>query len=342
MSSPDLSLPTTWTEGVQDQQSPVAVIPGPPLSDPLGPCLSSLLKVRVYAPLLQTLETEYGPPILAQGPEEVLAHTPFYVFTYDWRRSNNETVALLHGFLEKLHTPPQVIAHSNGGLLLFSCLNKNPALVHSAIYAAVPFKGNLTFLPDLTQGKKIGLNKKILSAAVQRTFSLPYHILPYRSEAAGLFLNSHGEEIRVDWHDIKTWTDHGLVEPDGAEAMHVKEALSDAVLFKSSLIPSQPKDSYPKSIVVAGNAVPTADGVTLTKPGTVSMETFEKKPGDGRFTESCVQPPTGTVVKTLISTHKHDSVLDGVDVIAALETLRKVNNVPDIDTSEVVLEIKEE
>jgi pimeloyl-ACP methyl ester carboxylesterase len=191
--SSDLSLPTTWIEGEGVQDNEGDTTPGPPLADPLGSFLSTLLKARVYAPLLKTLETEYGVPVLASGPDQITA-TPsnFYTFTYDWRRSNNETVVLLQTFLEKLPSPPQVIAHSNGGLLLYSILNKNPTLVHSVIYAAVPFKGNLTFLPDLTEGKKIGFNKTMLSGNVQKTFPLPYHIFPYRSEAAGLFVNSNG------------------------------------------------------------------------------------------------------------------------------------------------------
>ncbi|GMH59378.1 hypothetical protein TrLO_g1583 [Triparma laevis f. longispina] len=317
LSSPDLSLPTTWTNNEQDRhQLPQILTPGPPLADPLGPCFSSILKARVYAPLLQTLSTEYGPPSL-----DPTIPSKFYIFSYDWRRSNNETVTQLKTFLEQLSSTPQVIAHSNGGLLVYSLLNDNPFLIHSVIYAAVPFKGNLAFLPDLITGKKIGLNKKILSAAVQRTFTLPFHLLPYRSEAAGLFLNEHNEEIRVDWHDIKTWNDNGLVEPGSAKSMHLIACLADAVKFKSTLAPTQPKDRYPKCICVQGNSIPTHDGAILVKRGVISTSKFKPKPGDGRFSTSCVQPPSGTVLETINSNKKHDSVLDGVDIISALKTL---------------------
>ena len=72
-----LRLPLEWSGGIQERDT----------LNPAGP-LSSVLWSSIYKPFLKWA--------LKLG-------RPFYTFSYDWRRSNMETMVLLQEFLESIY-----------------------------------------------------------------------------------------------------------------------------------------------------------------------------------------------------------------------------------------------
>jgi len=129
------------------------------MSDVLG-SMSSVMGARAYGSPISGLHSTYGAERCVYGKgNEWSDSVRLYCFCYDWRRSNNENCDKLRQFLSECKEKPQIIAHSNGGLLAYCVLNEDPALAHSVVYAATPFRSNLSFLKDLQMGKSMGFNR---------------------------------------------------------------------------------------------------------------------------------------------------------------------------------------
>ena len=127
---PQLSLPTTWEkdDSGKVRQGTDDLTAGEVIYDPVGP-LSSVLGLRIIGNLVDYLREEYGTETTVHGRldsvEERATYDPsqrLFFFTYDWRRDNNESSERLRNFLSDLaqtHELPQIVAHSNGGLLTY-------------------------------------------------------------------------------------------------------------------------------------------------------------------------------------------------------------------------------
>ena len=93
-------------------------------------------------------------------------------------------------------------------MITLAALNQLPHLFQSVVFAGVPFTGGISFLPDLTTGEPIGLNRRILSPEILGSFPSVYSLFPLLSEdlpherkgtidGSGFLLGLHMEEEQL-------------------------------------------------------------------------------------------------------------------------------------------------
>ena len=101
------------------------------------------------------------------------------------------------------------MGHSLGGLISFVALNRRPDLVHSALFAGVPFGPIISFLEDMHAGTATGLNRRILSPHVLFTFVSRYSSFPLEPGESAL-KDQDGNFIPHDWYSGQDWERHKL------------------------------------------------------------------------------------------------------------------------------------
>ena len=138
-------------------------------------------------------------------------------YGYDWRLSPDLLVDRLISFLERLDcnkvdTPNKtrgatVIAHSLGGLLVRSAINRRPDLFAGVIYAGVP-QHCVNILGPLRNGDDVLFSSRVLTAQVNFTLRTSFALMP---ESGICFFNKETKErYDVDFFDAKTWDEYRL------------------------------------------------------------------------------------------------------------------------------------
>ena len=260
-----------------------------------------LIGERIYGPWLDALR--------ASG-------RPVYLFAYDWRRDNLETLDTLSRFVNevrRLHdTPVQLIGHSMGGMLSIALIARGSQDVASLTTVGSPLQGGVGFLPDLHTGASIGRNGKLLAPEVLATFPSVY----------GFFSSTPGDgtdDPTLDWFDPEAWHSHhlgpyadGRTMPDGFDAFFAT-ALAHAHDFRR-LVDSEPELFIPLT-VVAGDGVATLDTVRHSSTGW-SFDT-PRVPGDGRVPAERARP-AHLQHRLITSKAEHSALLNDPIVIQAL------------------------
>jgi pimeloyl-ACP methyl ester carboxylesterase len=192
--------------------------------------------VDFYGELLRTLETvgrfERSVPGTKVGHER----RRYYVFVYDWRRDNVETVRKLHALIEQIrrdYDDPalkvDIIAHSNGGQVANYYLRYGPtdvldgngdfmpwtegdARIRRLVLLGTPSLGALTSLERLFYGLRVGLRS--VPVEVMSTFVTPYQSLPHPLVKA--VLDGRGRPVDIDLYDPALWKRErwGIFAPD--------------------------------------------------------------------------------------------------------------------------------
>jgi len=192
--------------------------------------------VDFYGELLRTLEKvgrfERGVPGTKVGHER----RRYYVFVYDWRRDNVETVRKLHALIEQIRSnyddpalKVDIIAHSNGGQVANYYLRYGPtdvldgsgpftpwaegdARIRRLIMLGTPSLGALTSLERMIYGMRVGLRS--VPAEVMSTFVTPYQSLPHPLVKA--VLDGRGRPVDIDLYDPALWKRErwGIFAPD--------------------------------------------------------------------------------------------------------------------------------
>jgi pimeloyl-ACP methyl ester carboxylesterase len=289
------------------------LVPGKILST--IPILPYVFEVNVYGKWLDAAES-FG--------------RAFYPFSYDWRRDNNETVAIFERFLETVAqrhgaSRVDVVAHSMGGLITLAVLNRRTDLVHRVVFAGVPFPGGIGFLPDLHEGTATGFNDDIAGPDVLATFPSVYALFPRQSDA---MVDASGRPLDVDFFSLDSWEQLGLgmfapgkTPPTPADREFFSEALSRARAFRDRLIPRV--FTYPQALVVASRAHPTLAKAIRGGPKSVGGWDFESAPkeeGDERVAFKNAMPPPGVTYEVVETPAEHSELLnDG----AVIERIRK-------------------
>jgi len=323
-SSPDLSLSLEWNDGKQKESHLSA-----------GGILGFVGHlVPVYGPFLKHANS---------------LGRPFYPFAYDWRRDLNETAEKFQNFLREIHTKHnqkiQIIAHSMGGLITLASINTHNGelvkedgngsaevggaektkiidIVHSVVYAGVPFRTGIGFLKDLTVEIPIGRNKKILHPSVVFSFPSVYTFFPGKENPR--LLDKNNNLIPVDFYDSQEWIERKLgifseKPPKAAQVEHLKNCMTQARLFRSK-IAAVPNVAYPPTVVLASHSFRTVTKFSLNGD-IVNFEGAEHEMGDGRIVNAT--PPDGISYKSFETTQSHQSLLNDLPIIdQILETLR--------------------
>lgn len=177
-----------------------------------------------YGAILDTLEGAGGYQRTEPGTPVGDAKRRYYVFVYDWRRDNVETVRKLDAFLARIradHGRPDLkvdlIAHSNGGLVAryyarygttdvldgneFEVTQAGAHKVRRLILLGTPNFGSMAALRGLIEGAKAGL--RTIPTEVLATMPSMYQLLPHALN--DWLIDSDGTPLSRDLFDVALW-----------------------------------------------------------------------------------------------------------------------------------------
>ncbi|TGN19757.1 lipase/acyltransferase domain-containing protein [Leptospira idonii] len=282
-----------------------------------------LVEVPVYKPWIQFLASS--------------AKIKFFVFSYDWRRDNTESVLKLESFLADLKKKypnrlPVVVGHSNGGLITYSLFNSKPQLFSKIVLVGTPFRGGSGFLEDLVLGTKTGFNSKLTNSCVVSSFESVFSFFPRKEskwDTANVIKEEDGTPIQNDFFSAKDWSRLQLGPFSKESGCNIPTSgfqvqLDKAYAFRNSLDPKWKQGKYPPVLVVSANNRNTIR-VVLGKKSVVENEKAVNNkvenwkwdihhpmfaPGDGRVTWESANPPPGIVFESFLSEYEHSSLLN--------------------------------
>jgi len=347
----DLSLPLAWSATV-DAGAPADATGFTQGRDALaaaGPLaavtLASCIRVAVYSRPLS---------YLARCPGR-----PFYAWGYDWRRDNLENAAALADFVRGVaarhNSTVQLLGHSNGGVLSRvvaarfaedAAAGRGRQLVHSTVYAGVPFGGGLGTLADFTAGITLGLSDtKSLAADRALSISSVYTYLPLTAADAADAASSSfaldavsGAVVPLNVSDVATWAALGIAPaasgaPGSAGWHHIRAALARAAIVRGYFRPNPAAGPPPPAVVIASRAWSVAKNYTLRRGpawpalagAALDFAAFTTAPGDGSVRWDAAMPfaPFVAPVVEPAPALRHSYLLDDIDALH-----RALNQVP--------------
>jgi len=264
----------------------------------------------------------------------------FYPFAYDWRRDLNETTLRFQDFLRIVHKKHnqkiQIIAHSMGGLITLASINTHDGellnggenrndndgaqkvgiidIVHSVVYAGVPFHRGIGFLKDMMLNLPTGRNTKILNPSVMFSFPSVYTFFPTKENPR--LWDKEKKLIPVDFYDPQDWIQHkfGIFSknpPTPEQFEHLKNCTAQAKLFRSKIV-ALPNVTYPPTVILSSHSVRTPTKFTLDSDR-VDFEAAEYEMGDGRIVNAT--PPVGIPYKNFETAQEHQCLLNDLVVV---------------------------
>jgi pimeloyl-ACP methyl ester carboxylesterase len=192
-----------------------------------GRLFDSLAGIDFYGTLLETLEkvgryekSQAGTPV----PALMKNKRRYYVFLYDWRKSNFQAVQQLHALIEQIRQDYRdpalkvdIIAHSNGGLIARYYLQYGPQAeasranptawkegelrIHRIAMLGTPNLGSVESVNRLYQGFRIGLRP--IPPQILSYFATPFEALP--SPKSTVFIDGNGTPVDLDVFDPALW-----------------------------------------------------------------------------------------------------------------------------------------
>lgn len=292
--SRDVSLPLTYTNGIQDKDNlkvdgtvdHIIEIPG---QLELLPFYGSVTKLMAESNARYHDNQE---PPSADEPSR-----PTAVFAYDWRRNLHELSDEFHQFCcrEFPDQPVQVLGHSMGGLLAFKAIRDNPQKYSpGATLVGVPFGTGIQYLQDLHKGyfTELGRCRQFLPLT-QFTCSSHWIFFPSTKEekeqclvdvtgqdvpfeankasigksvGAGFQEAVEGEDVDFDFFSVDSWEEQriGIFDLNLDEELlqqyrdHMEIQLESTLNFRRNvLVPLKPGEKLPPLTVLASDTIPT-------------------------------------------------------------------------------------
>jgi len=180
----------------------------------------SALGVDYYGRILTTLERVGGYLPAMPGTPNSLGERRYYVFTYDWRRDNVDSVRALDAFIRQIRhdydnpsLKVDVIAHSMGGMIIryyvrygtldvlddneFPVSQDGADRIRRVVLLGTPNLGSISALRTLIEGYKVGLRS--IPPEVVATFPSTYQVLPHA--ITDWFVTMEGRPLRRDQFD---------------------------------------------------------------------------------------------------------------------------------------------
>ena len=177
-----------------------------------------------YGAIIRTLEQVAGYSRGVPGEKQDANNRQYYLFVYDWREDNVQTVRKLDALIEQIrkdYNAPDlkvdIVAHSMGGLITRyylrygpeDVLNDNNFLVNGhgfqrinkVILLGTPNLGSVSALLEVLQGLKVGLNR--IPSHVMLTWPSTYQLFPHPIRTSMITLD--GKTLDRDIFDIEIW-----------------------------------------------------------------------------------------------------------------------------------------
>jgi pimeloyl-ACP methyl ester carboxylesterase len=161
--------------------------------------LGPFWKIDAYRGLLDTLKR------LGYKDDQTL-----FVLSYDWRRSNLESAALLNNLISRINAPKvDIVSHSMGGLvsILYAGLYKGPSRINKMVFLGTPFLGSMNSLATLSDGW--GGFQNVIAGGIQTirrtalSFPSIYELLPRYENCCRV--GTPASYLSVDPFDPREW-----------------------------------------------------------------------------------------------------------------------------------------
>ncbi len=199
----------------------------------LNPATSNLVATDVtdkvvgkdyYGAIMRTLEQVGGYARGVPGVKQKTSKRQYYLFVYDWREDNVQTVRKLDALIEQIRKDYEstdmkvdIVAHSMGGLITRyylrygteDVLNDNNfpvnghgfQRINKVILLGTPNLGSVSALLEVLQGLKVGLNR--IPSHVMLTWPSTYQLFPHPIRTSMITLD--GKTLDRDIFDIEIW-----------------------------------------------------------------------------------------------------------------------------------------
>jgi len=283
-----------------------------------------------------TLAELYGPLL-----EHLKKSRDVHTFTYDWRRSLDETALAFEKFIEtvkytSLGRAPQVIGHSMGCLITLNVFVRRPELFHSVLFGAPAYAPNVSSIEDFSATERMNTmvkNTKLFTPKSHITNPSAFSFVArtgerelFGKEHVDNFYDSEGRPITKDLHQLETWKNlkigmyHPLsnVEVTPAHEEWMQAVLDKCLKFRKGLIPD-PESDYPPVAVIRGDHIDTSFALVQGKDGVVDFDLNTKLRGDGRILLEDAVPPKGIkAVKIVTNEREHSDVLNDLENVDGL------------------------
>jgi hypothetical protein len=176
-----------------------------------------------YGAILRTL-AEAGGYREGRAGEVPTQRAQYYVFLYDWRRDNIESVRALDALIEQIRRDyddstlrVDIVAHSNGGLIAryfsrygtadvldgndFPVTQDGARKIHRLILLGTPNFGSVSAVTGFIAGTKVGFRR--VPPEVLATMPTAYQLFPHALN--DWLLGANGEPLARDVFDTEVW-----------------------------------------------------------------------------------------------------------------------------------------
>ncbi len=177
-----------------------------------------------YGEILRTLEAAGRYRRAAAGEPATDGARRYYVFLYDWRRDNVESVRALDALVERIradHGRPDLrvdlVAHSNGGLIAryyarygtadvlegneFPVTQAGAGKIRRLILLGTPNFGSVAAVTGFIGGTKVGFRR--IPPEVLATFPTAYQLFPHALN--DWLIDGDGDALQRDVFDVELW-----------------------------------------------------------------------------------------------------------------------------------------
>lgn len=323
LKTPDLGLPLNWNDGVQqrDDLAPAGIVMDVSL-------IPGLIGQDVYAPWADFATN--------------IKDRPLHIFSYDWRRDNNESSARFEEYLDQLSREYggkkiQVVAHSMGGMITLSVMNRRPELFDRVVFTGTPFRGGIGYLDNMYSGTPIGINNSLLGPEVLFSHASVYSFYPAGQafENTDIVQDETGAPLALNFYDPAVWQANGFgpFAPASTDwrgnaeerLKFLSAVLKQGRLFRTAMLPKFAADKYPPVLVVGSKSHGTL-AFTRRKPVSSSAgpKTEAKDPnipewdfanttreaGDGTVRYRDMLPPEPIRHDVVLSKYSHSYLLN--------------------------------
>ncbi len=255
----------------------------------------------------------------------------FFVFPYDWRKSNFKTAALLNDFIKK--TPAlkagkfDIVAHSMGGLVALILIHDHESgrRVENLVTLGTPFLGSLNAFDTFQNGfegvsgfmSEIGTTLDQVRA-VLFSFESGYELLPHYANCCVLGPRHDPKRKPVSIFDLGFWMKEWLPpnRSTKSDKEFLKKSLSNAKKLRTLVRQPLPA-TLNRLFKYAGDKFPTKTQVWLKKNGKV--HSYEEKGGDG--TVWLTSAALNRVQDARVSFSKHARIFDDDSVKVGLQRI---------------------
>jgi len=217
----------------------------------------------------------------------------FIPFAYDWRQDVRASGQALCERLEQLPAKKlQIVAHSMGGLVTWSCLASNEAIaqrVTKIVFAGTPFRGGPGIFDDLFLGSSTGRDRSMLSPQALFTFASSHQLLSAKSD---FFVDASGAPVPFDAFSADTWVMRkwGLFAGEWTDADKAQLQRMLAAHDDLHALLALPMRGAPQVMAIIGYGQPTVSGVRVIGD-TFDFEHPPTADGDGSVLLTSAVPP---------------------------------------------------